>query len=39
MKSIHPQSTRLAVSFTRTRPRGYSRLEKQTFACADAPTG
>ena len=34
-----PQFTRLAVTFTRTRPKGYSRVETQTFKCAEAPTG
>ena len=34
-----PQFTRLAVTFTGTRPKGYSRVETQTFKCAEAPTG
>lgn len=34
-----PQFTRLAVTFTGTRPKGYSRVETQTFQCADPPTG
>jgi hypothetical protein len=34
-----PQFTRLAVTFTATRPKGYSRVETQTFQCAEAPTG
>ena len=33
-----PQFTRLAVTFTATRPTGYTRVETQTFKCANAPT-
>jgi hypothetical protein len=34
-----PQFTRLAVTFTGTRPKGFTRVETQTFPCADPPTG